>query len=172
MIQMCVGTKCLLYQTLYSDTNNFNSNPWYYFPPDGSLIFAGVEVRRKFSSNILISDSYVDIEALAVERWCWPIQIIGGSCSSKHVMSPLGTDEGWKPGLKVLARSVAHLNIERPVRVMSSTDWSAKELCLEQIEFACAHVYACFRVAFELLKHGNEMPRMMKSPPPVDDDDE
>ncbi|KAK1398743.1 hypothetical protein POM88_008606 [Heracleum sosnowskyi] len=92
-----------------------------------------------------MNGNYVDIEAFAVARWCWPIN---GNYHPVNIISGL---RRWKPGLKVLAKSIADLNIETPAGIMYS-NWEAKELSVEQIEYACFGVYACFRIGRELFQ--------------------
>ncbi|KAK1398744.1 hypothetical protein POM88_008607 [Heracleum sosnowskyi] len=125
---LCIGTKCLLYKPLY-----FESDPprllWTLFR-NPKYIFVGVDFdeKKKTTKDVSLDPQvFIDIEDLAVERWCWPKQ---------HIK--------WKPGLKLLANFFADLDIKERPRYFSpfSNQRGSKELSIERIENACIEVYA------------------------------
>ncbi|KAL1816505.1 hypothetical protein DCAR_0520903 [Daucus carota subsp. sativus] len=154
---LCIGKKCLLYQPLYFSTDKPRLLDSLFRDP--GFIFAGVDVLENMRGlHAFCPGTSIDIEELAVERWCWPKQGIY-----------------WKQGLKVLAKSVADLDISHkmPEHVrLSSLGGSKVELTsVEQIEYAAVEVYALFRIGRKMLKHGYAVPNMMKSASDDDDDE-
>ena len=157
LFQLCIGKKCLLYQPLYFNTDKPRLLDSLFRDP--GFIFVGVDVLENMRGlRPFCPANSIDIEELAVERWCWPKQGIY-----------------WKPGLKVLAKSVADLDISQkmPQHVrLSSLGGSKVELTsVEQIEYAAVEVYALFRIGCKMLKHGYAVPNIMKSASDDDDDE-
>ncbi|XP_022891787.1 Werner Syndrome-like exonuclease [Olea europaea var. sylvestris] len=131
-LQLCVDTKCLILQLLYLDyipqsIKNFLSDP--------NNTFVGVEVGDdvlKLNSEYgLTCATIADIQALAMERW--PILFYR------------------KPGLKKLAEFVVELSMAKPIHVCRS-NWEARVLSIQQIEYCCIDAYASYRIGHKLLK--------------------
>ncbi|MED6206370.1 hypothetical protein PIB30_026075 [Stylosanthes scabra] len=129
-LQLCIDDKCLILQLFYIDNlplslKNFLMNP--------KFTFAGVEVADDISK---ISDDYVlncgvhaDIRELANEKW-------PGRYS--------------RPGLKDLAMDVIGLSMKKPKHV-SMSNWEARVLSIEQIEYGCIDAYASYKIGHKLL---------------------
>ncbi|XP_021857525.2 uncharacterized protein [Spinacia oleracea] len=54
-----------------------------------------------------------------------------------------------KPGLKVLAKDIAGLTMVKPIHVCRS-DWQARVLSNEQVEYACIDAYASYKIGYKL----------------------
>lgn len=131
-LQLCVDTKCLILQLFYMDYipqsfKNFLSNP--------AVTFVGVEVE---SDAMKLRDEYEldcqetsNIRALACSFW----------------------PNRWyrRPGLKDLAFQIVGLLMQKPIHVCSS-NWEARILSNEQVEYASIDAYASYRIGHRLLK--------------------
>ncbi|CAI9774269.1 unnamed protein product [Fraxinus pennsylvanica] len=131
-LQLCVNEKCLILQLFYMDyipqsIKNFLSDP--------NNTFVGVEVGDdvlKLNNEYgLTCTTTADIQALAME--IWPVRFYK------------------KPGLKKLADVVVELPMAKPIHVCRS-DWEARVLSIQQIEYACIDAYASYRIGHKLLK--------------------
>ena len=131
-LQLCVGTKCLIIQLFYLDyvpqsLKSFFANP--------NATFVGVEVGDDVSKLTreygLTCSNAVDIQAMAMNRW--PIRFYR------------------KPGLKELAQVVAGVTMAKPIHVCRS-NWEARALSLEQIEYACIDAYASSKIGEKLIE--------------------
>ncbi|KAL2556570.1 Werner Syndrome-like exonuclease [Forsythia ovata] len=131
-LQLCVNTICLIIQLFYIDyipqsIKNFLSDP--------NITFVGVEVGDDaLKLNIeygLTCTTTADIQAMAMARW--PIRF------------------NKKPGLKKLAGEVVGLYMAKPIHVRKS-NWEARALNIQQIEYACIDAYASYRIGHKLLK--------------------
>lgn len=130
-LQLCIDTKCLIVQMFYLD----------YIPQslkslfsDTNFSFVGAEVQddalKLFDEYGLSVAQTCDIQALAMTRW------------PTYFMR--------KPGLKQLAETVVGLYMQKPLHVCRS-NWEARSLTMEQIEYACIDAYASFRIGRKLL---------------------
>lgn len=131
-LQLCIDTKCLIVQMFYLDCIPQSLRAFF---SDTNFTFVGVEVQDdalKLSNEYGLSVSKTsDIQALAMTRW--PI------CFMR------------KPGLKELANRIVGLYMAKPLHVCRS-NWEARKLTLEQVEYACIDAYASFRIGRKLLK--------------------
>ncbi|MED6152983.1 hypothetical protein PIB30_097203 [Stylosanthes scabra] len=130
-LQLCIDDKCLILQLFYIDNlplslKNFLMNP--------KFTFVGVEVASDISK---ISNEYglncgvhVDIRNLAMEKL---------------------PDRYGRPGLKDLARDVVGLSMKKPKHV-SMTNWEARVLSIEQVEYGCIDAYASYKIGDTLFK--------------------
>ncbi|CAN1138946.1 3'-5' exonuclease [Linum perenne] len=130
LLQLCVGTKCLILQLFYLD---YIPRSLKSFLRDTKHTFVGVEVARDVSK---LNDDYglecskvVDVREMSMERW---------------------PNMFWrKPGLKDVAREVAGLRMPKPMDVCRS-DWQKRVLDEKQIEYACIDAFASSRIAHAL----------------------
>ena len=131
-LQLCVDTKCLILQMFYVD---YIPQSIKSFLSDPNVTFVGVEVG---DDVLKLRDEYglhctstSDIQALAMARWPRKFFV--------------------KPGLKFLAREVVGLYMQKPMHICQS-NWEARVLDAEQIEYACIDAYASYRIGHKLLK--------------------
>ncbi|XP_021734840.1 Werner Syndrome-like exonuclease [Chenopodium quinoa] len=129
-LQLCIDTKCLIIQLFYLDYLPKSLKDFMGWP---NFTFVGVEVADDVAK---LRDEYGlicarsrDIQAHALGLW--PIR--------------------WyrKPGLKVLARDIAGLYMAKPIHVCRS-DWQARVLSKEQVEYASIDAYASYKIGCKL----------------------
>lgn len=129
-LQLCIDTKCLIVQLFYLDYLPQSLKDFMGWP---NFTFVGVEVADDVAK---LKDEYgldcansKDIQAHALGLW----------------------PNMWysKPGLKVLARDVAGLYMDKPIHVCRS-DWQARVLSNEQVEYACIDAYASYKIGSKL----------------------
>ncbi|KAL2941640.1 Werner Syndrome-like exonuclease [Bienertia sinuspersici] len=129
-LQLCIGTKCLIVQLFYLDYLPQSLKDFMGWP---NFTFVGVEVAddvAKLRDEYgLVCANSKDIQAHALG--CWPNRWWG------------------RPGLKVLARDVAGLYMAKPKHVCRS-DWQARVLSDEQVQYACIDAYASYKIGFKL----------------------
>ncbi|KAM7478706.1 hypothetical protein LguiA_026919 [Lonicera macranthoides] len=131
-MQLCVGTNCLILQMFYVD---YLPQSIKCFLSDPRITFVGVEV----GDNVIKLRNYyglrvaskADIQAMAMRHW--PNRFYR------------------KPGLKDLAYRVVSLSMPKPKHVCRS-NWEARILSLEQVEYACIDAYASYRIGHKLIK--------------------
>ncbi|KAL2518538.1 Polynucleotidyl transferase [Abeliophyllum distichum] len=128
-LQLCVNTKCLIIQLCYIDyipqsIKNFLSDP--------NITLVGVEggddVLKEYG---LTCTTTAIIQALAMARWLIRFN--------------------KNPGLKELAGEVVGLSMAKPMHVCKS-NWKARALSIQQIEYACIDAFASYRIGHGLLK--------------------
>ncbi|QHO57393.1 hypothetical protein HN51_011985 [Arachis hypogaea] len=129
-LQLCIDEKCLILQLFYIDNltlslKNFLMNP--------NFAFVGVEVgddiskiRNEYDLNC---GAHADIRELAMEKWPGRFR---------------------RPGLKDLAKDVVGLSMKKPKHV-SMSNWEARVLSIEQVEYACIDAYASYKIGHKLL---------------------
>ncbi|KAK4406912.1 Exonuclease 3'-5' domain-containing protein 2 [Sesamum angolense] len=129
-LQLCVDTKCLILQLFYLDfipqsLKNFMVHP--------SVTFVGVGVQDELQQEyglVCSASAMKDIQEMAMARH--PLEFIR------------------RPGLKDLASWFVGLNMSKPIHVCRS-NWEARNLSLDQIEYACIDAYASYRIGRKLL---------------------
>ncbi|PWA54236.1 3'-5' exonuclease domain-containing protein [Artemisia annua] len=129
-LQLCTDTKCLILQLFYMDEipqslKNFLLNPIF--------TFVGVEVeddilKLKNEYGLDCSKS-ADIRSAAMKKWPGRFR---------------------RPGLKDLAMDVLGLHMKKPKHVCMS-NWEARLLNENQIEYACIDAYASYKIAHKIL---------------------
>lgn len=131
-LQLCIDTKCLIVQMFYLD---YIPQSLKDFFTDSNFTFVGVEVQddaQKLEDEYgLKVTSTADIQALAMARW--PLRFVR------------------KPGLKGLARGVAELYMEKP-KYVSMSNWEARFLSVQQIEYACIDAFASYKIGHKILE--------------------
>ncbi|KAJ7945796.1 Werner Syndrome-like exonuclease [Quillaja saponaria] len=132
-LQLCIDDKCLILQLFYMD----------YFPQslkdfllDSNFIFVGIEVAddiEKLRNEYGLGCSrHADIRELAKNKWPGRFR---------------------RPGLKDLALEVAGLYMKKPKHVCLS-NWEARVLNENQIEYGCIDAYASYKIGHKLLITG------------------
>ncbi|CAI0380091.1 unnamed protein product [Linum tenue] len=132
LLQLCVGTKCLILQLFYLD---YIPQSLKDFLRDPNHTFVGVEVERdvaKLGADYGLScTSVVDVREVTLAKW---------------------PNIFWrKPGLKDIAKKVAGISMPKPMNVCRS-DWQQRILEEKQIEYACIDAFASCRTGHVLLK--------------------
>ncbi|CAL1354366.1 unnamed protein product [Linum trigynum] len=132
LLQLCVGTKCLILQLFYLD---YIPQSLKDFLRDPNHTFVGVEVERdvaKLGADYGLScTSVVDVREVTLAKW---------------------PNMFWrKPGLKDIAKEVAGISMPKPMSVCRS-DWQQRILEEKQIECACIDAFASCRIGHVLLK--------------------
>ncbi|MED6206368.1 hypothetical protein PIB30_026073 [Stylosanthes scabra] len=129
-LQLCIDDKCLIVQLFYIDNlplslKNFLINP--------KFTFVGIEVGDDISK---ITNEYglncgarADIRELAKKKWPFRFR---------------------RPGLKDLAKDVVGLIMKKPKHV-SMSNWEARVLSIEQIEYGSIDAYASYKIGHKLL---------------------
>ena len=129
-LQLCLNTKCLIIQLFYVDyipqsLKDFLSNP--------DFVFVGVEVaddvtklRTEYGLECRRTE---DVRVAAMRKWPYRFR---------------------RPGLKDLAWEVAGLRMNKTKRVTLS-DWQARVLTEEQVQYACIDAYASYILGCKLL---------------------
>ncbi|XP_060670940.1 3'-5' exonuclease [Ziziphus jujuba] len=124
-LQLCIDNKCLIVQLFYVDSipqslKNFLMNR--------SFTFVGIEVQD-------------DIEKIRNEY--------GLSCRKRADIREAAKvhfpGKFSMPGLKDLAREVVGLDMKKSLHATRS-DWDARVLNVDQIEYACIDAYASYMV--------------------------
>ncbi|XP_074356258.1 3'-5' exonuclease-like [Apium graveolens] len=131
-LQLCIDSKCLIVQMFYLDCITQSLKAFF---SDTNFTFVGVEVQDyalKLMNEYSLSVSKTcDIQALAMTSW--PIRFFR------------------KPGLKELANSIVGLYMAKPLDVCRS-NWEARKLTLDQVQYASIDAYASFRIGSNLLQ--------------------
>ncbi|XP_059458907.1 3'-5' exonuclease-like [Corylus avellana] len=129
-LQLCIDEKCLIIQLFYSD---YIPESLKSFMMDSNFIFVGIEVDddiAKLDNEYgLPSNKSADIRELAKAQWPGRFR---------------------RPGLKDLALEVSGLAMKKPKHVCMS-NWEARVLNENQVEYACLDAYASYRVGHKLL---------------------
>ncbi|XP_042497643.1 Werner Syndrome-like exonuclease, partial [Macadamia integrifolia] len=133
-LQLCVNNKCIILQLFYMDYIPQSSKD---FLNDPTFTFVGVDidedVEKLRNGYGLNCSSTTDLRELAREKWA-------GRWSH-----PL------QPGLKVPAKEVVALSMEKPEALTWQSNWEDRELSQEQIEYACIDAYASYRIGEKML---------------------
>ncbi|KAK9051155.1 hypothetical protein SSX86_027781 [Deinandra increscens subsp. villosa] len=128
-LQLCIDSKCLILQLFYMDEipeslKRFLLNP--------KFTFVGIEVEDDVSK---LKNEYgldcgrsADIRAAAMKKWPGRFR---------------------RPGLKDLAMEVLGLHMKKPKHVCMS-NWEARVLNENQVEYACIDAYASYKIAWSL----------------------
>ncbi|CAM8893244.1 unnamed protein product [Rhodiola kirilowii] len=131
-LQLCVDTNCLILQLFFID---YIPQSIKTFLSDPNHVFVGVEVDKDVSK---LRDEYGLI--------CTSMEDIWAITESRYPMMFMR-----KPGLKALASNLVGLSMPKPYHVCTS-NWQARVLNFEQIEYACIDAYCSFRIGHKLLK--------------------
>ncbi|PSS03084.1 Werner Syndrome-like [Actinidia chinensis var. chinensis] len=129
-LQLCIENKCLILQLFYMDEIPEKLKA---FLSDPNFTYVGIEVEG-------------DIEKLRNEY--------GLDCSKSEDIREAAKRK-WpgrfrRPGLKDLAFEVAGLNMKKPKHVCKS-NWEARVLSENQIEYGCIDAYASYRIGHKIL---------------------
>lgn len=129
-LQLCIGDKCLIVQLFYIDCipqslKDFLMNPNFTFVG----IKVGDDIEKLRSEYGLTCRKSADIREKA--NIVWPGKFD-------------------RPGLKDLAREIVGLDMKKPLHVTKS-NWEARVLNEDQIEYACIDAYASYRVGKEVV---------------------
>ncbi|XP_076918916.1 3'-5' exonuclease-like [Bidens hawaiensis] len=129
-LQLCVDTKCIILQLFYIDEipetlKTFLLNP--------TFTFVGIEVQDDI---LKLKNEYgldcaksADIRVAAIKKWPGRFR---------------------RPGLKDLAMDVLGMHMKKPKHVCMS-NWEAKELNENQVEYACLDAYASYKIGHKVL---------------------
>ncbi|KAJ8421647.1 hypothetical protein Cgig2_019220 [Carnegiea gigantea] len=124
-LQLCIDTKCLIVQLFYVD---YIPHSLRDFLSSLDFVFVGVEVAddaTKLRTEYgLECGRTEDVRAAAMRRWPYRFR---------------------RPGLKDLASEVVGLRMNKTKRVTLS-DWQARILTEEQVQYACIDAYASYRL--------------------------
>ncbi|XP_057444582.1 uncharacterized protein LOC130736817 [Lotus japonicus] len=131
ILQLCVEEKCLIFQLNHMDyipiaLHNFMTHPEF------KLVGVGVQLDTKMLENDhwLMCNKGIDVATLAKKHW-------PGRFSSS-------------PGLQLLAKELANLDMKKPKDVRMSK-WESKELTKVQVEYACIDAFASYKIGKKLL---------------------
>ncbi|KAI3719958.1 hypothetical protein L6452_20864 [Arctium lappa] len=129
-LQLCIDTKCLILQLFYMDEIPESLKTFLLNP---KFTFVGIEVdedilKLKNEYGLDCSKS-ADIREVAKTKW---------------------PGRFHRPGLKDLAIDVVGLYMKKPKHVCMS-NWEARELNENQVEYACIDAYASYKIAHKLL---------------------
>ncbi|KAI3497954.1 hypothetical protein L2E82_13966 [Cichorium intybus] len=129
-LQLCIDTKCLIIQLFYVDELPLSLKSFLLNP---RFTFVGVEVDEDI---LKLKNEYgldcaksADVRSETIKRWPFKYS--------------------RKPGLKHIARDVAGIHMEKPMHVCKS-DWDARVLNENQVEYACIDAYASYKIAHKL----------------------
>ncbi|PHT50897.1 hypothetical protein CQW23_10644 [Capsicum baccatum] len=129
-LQLCIDEKCLIVQLFYLDEIPKSLKD---FLSSDNFTFVGIEVADDVKK---LKDEYgldcaksADIRAMAKQRWPGRFR---------------------RPGLKDLALEVVGLNMKKPKHVCMS-NWEARELSNDQVEYGCIDAYASYKIGYKLL---------------------
>ncbi|CAO2837610.1 unnamed protein product [Amaranthus hypochondriacus] len=129
-LQLFVDYKCLIVQLFYVDYLPQSLKDFMGWP---NFTFVGVgvddDVAKLRDEYGLICGNSKDIQDYAMGLW------------------PM---KWWRrPGLKVLARDIAGLHMEKPIHICKS-DWQVRVLSKEQVEYATIDAYASYKIGVKL----------------------
>ncbi|WMV27205.1 hypothetical protein MTR67_020590 [Solanum verrucosum] len=129
-LQLCIDEKCLILQLFYVDEIPESLKD---FLNGTNFTFVGIEVGddvKKLKNEYGLNCCKIaDICAIAKQRWPGRFR---------------------RPGLKDLALEIAGLNMKKPKHVCRS-NWEARELSSDQVEYACLDAYASYKIGNKLL---------------------
>ncbi|KAB1216884.1 Werner Syndrome-like exonuclease [Morella rubra] len=132
VLQLCVDERCLIIQLVYME-DNIPLSTLESFLTDSNFTFVGIEVAQDIAKLKheygLECNKSMDIGRLAKRRW--PGRFRG-------------------PSLKELASELLGIDMRKPEDVCLS-NWEAKVLNENQIEYACIDAYASYRIGHKLL---------------------
>lgn len=131
-LQLCVGRRCLIFLLLHRD---YIPHSLLAFLGDPFFTFVGVGVqddaKKLLRDHGLIVKKVVDLRHLAARVY--------------------GLEEFLRMGLKRMALEVVERVMEKPPEVILS-DWDAKQLTFNQIEYASIDAYVSFQVGINLFR--------------------
>ncbi|XP_027114876.1 3'-5' exonuclease-like [Coffea arabica] len=129
-LQLCINDKCLILQLFYMDEIPQSLKNLL---ADSNFTYVGIEVAddiAKLKNEYgLECSSSADIRALAMRRWPGRFR---------------------RPGLKDLASDVVGLYMKKPKHVCMS-NWEARVLNENQVEYACIDAYASYKIGHKLI---------------------
>lgn len=129
-LQLCIDDKCLIVQLFYIDyipqsLKDFMMNPNFTFVGIG----VADDIEKLRTEYDLPCRARADIREKAKIRWPGRFR---------------------RPGLKDLALEVVGLNMRKP-RHVTMSNWEARVLNENQIEYACIDAYASYRIGKEVV---------------------
>ncbi|KAI3965218.1 hypothetical protein MKX01_008940 [Papaver californicum] len=131
VLQLCVGSRCLIIQLLYIDKI---PKPLIDFLGNPSFTFVGVgideDVEKILYDYELGISSTVDLRILAAQK--------------------MNKIELKKMGLRDLTEAVLSLNLVKPKKVTMSR-WDAEYLTYDQVLYACLDAVVAFKMAKNLM---------------------
>ncbi|KAK6921479.1 3'-5' exonuclease domain [Dillenia turbinata] len=129
-LQLCIDRNCLILQLFHID---YLPEALKTFLADPNFTYVGIEVggdiEKLRTEYGLECSSSADIRELAICRWPGRFR---------------------RPGLKDLAIEVANLCMKKPNHVCMS-NWEARVLNENQVEYACIDAYASYKIGHKLL---------------------
>ncbi|XP_051131562.1 3'-5' exonuclease-like [Andrographis paniculata] len=133
IIQLCVGSSCLIFQILHSDSIPVSL---LQFLADPSYIFCGVgiegDVEKLYSNHGLFVGCYEDLNNLnKMATWG----------ENRRVYRYMG--------LKKMAMAVLGKEMKKPLEVTLS-NWDAENLDPDQVEYAAIDAFVSFQIAVRL----------------------
>lgn len=131
-LQLCVGSRCLIFQLLYADSIP-KSLAEFLLQPDFTFVGVGVEedVEKLLEDYELSVGQSLDLRSLAAEE--------------------LGIRELKQAGLKRLAAQVLGIEVNKPRRITMSA-WDAEMLNSDQVQYACIDAFLSFEIGRTLIK--------------------
>ncbi|QHO57394.1 hypothetical protein HN51_011986 [Arachis hypogaea] len=131
-LNLCINKKCLIVQLFYIDNlpvslKNFLMNPNFFF---AGFEFANdiPNIKKEYGLNFCV---HADIKKLALEKcrnwWSDP------------------------PSLKDIAEHVVRLEMKKP-KLVSLSNWGARVLSIEQVEYGCIDAFVCSKIGHVLLR--------------------
>jgi ribonuclease D len=131
LLQLCVGSRCLIFQLLHAD---YFPEDLVRFLDDPRFRFVGVGVRedadRLSDNHGLPVATTVDLRGLAADGMDRPDLRLAG--------------------LEALVRAVMGAELEKPKSVRMGP-WDAEDLSDEQIKYACIDAFVSFEIGRKLL---------------------
>ncbi|GAA0153591.1 hypothetical protein LIER_11792 [Lithospermum erythrorhizon] len=133
-LQLCVASKCIIIQMFYLDNIPQSIKN---FLDASNVTLVGVEVqddvlKLQNEYGLRCNAKTADIQAMAMARW--PVTF------------------NRKPGLKKLASDIVGLHMAKPLHVCRS-NWEARVLSAQQIEYACIDAFASYKIGSRLLEN-------------------
>ncbi|KAH7521564.1 hypothetical protein FEM48_Zijuj07G0046800 [Ziziphus jujuba var. spinosa] len=136
IIQICVGHRCLIFQILYADSIP-ESLLMFLATPEFTFVGVGIKeyTDKLFDDWGLKVGNTMDLAHAAAEKY--------------------GVSDYKRKGLKKLAMELMGKRMQKPVHVTLS-EWDAKKLSLEQVEYACTEAYVSFKLGMLLKNEHND----------------
>ncbi|KAK3160677.1 hypothetical protein QOZ80_1BG0062860 [Eleusine coracana subsp. coracana] len=132
ILQLCTGTRCLVFQLFYATTIPASLRS---FLADPDVRFVGVSVGE----DVAKLDNDYGLHCAA------PVDLEG--LCNEYLGRGMG---GRRLGLKGFAREVLGLTMEKPYNVTMS-NWEKHDLDVAQIQYACIDAYVSYKLGEKVL---------------------